>query len=183
MVDGDKLLILDLDETLFFATREPLARAADLRVGSFFVYKRPHLDDFLASCRRLFTLAVWTSGSPRYARNMVDALFSHPQELAFLWDSERCTLTYDLETGERHWVKDLKKVREKDYSLESVICVDDSPEKYARSYGNLVQIAPFLGDEADRELPHLLAYLERLRTMDNIRAVEKRRWRGEKIND
>jgi RNA polymerase II subunit A small phosphatase-like protein len=75
----DKLLILDLDETLVFATEEPLPgrRAADFRVGPYHVYKRPHLDTFLAACRSWFEMAVWTSASPLYAAQVVAAIIEN----------------------------------------------------------------------------------------------------------
>ena len=37
---NSRLLILDLDETLGFATEEKLARGEDFRLGPYFVYKR-----------------------------------------------------------------------------------------------------------------------------------------------
>ncbi|MDQ4120460.1 MAG: hypothetical protein M3209_03335 [Acidobacteriota bacterium] len=40
---GKKLLVLDLDETLIYATEEELERKADFRAGQYLVYKRPFL--------------------------------------------------------------------------------------------------------------------------------------------
>lgn len=102
-----------------------------------------------------------------------------PQPPAFVWASDRCTQVYDPELGECFWVKNLKKIKQKAYPLESVIMVDDSPEKHGRNYGNLVRVRPFVGDMADNELPLLLPYLERLREVENIRTIEKRQWRVE----
>lgn len=50
MVSPGKLLILDLDGTLIFATERPLTREADFRVGPYPVYGRPGLPDFLDQC-------------------------------------------------------------------------------------------------------------------------------------
>lgn len=58
-----------------------------------------------------------------------------------------------------------------------MLAVDDSPWKYARSYGNLVTVSEFLGDPDDDELPRLAAYLDTLREVPNVRTLEKRRWR------
>jgi len=44
------LLILDLDETLIYATETALDRPADFSVYGYHVYRRPHLDAFLATC-------------------------------------------------------------------------------------------------------------------------------------
>ena len=115
------LLILDLDETLMYATEKPLPRPADFRVGPFHVYKRPHMAEFLAACLDCFQVAVWTSSSPAYAAEVTSAFFAEPQKLAFVWASDRCTQAHDQETGELCWQKNLKKVKQKGYPLESII--------------------------------------------------------------
>jgi RNA polymerase II subunit A small phosphatase-like protein len=52
------LLILDLDETLIYATEVPLDRPADFVVYDYHVYCRPGLAEFLQACARHFELAV-----------------------------------------------------------------------------------------------------------------------------
>lgn len=177
MMPPKKLLILDLDETLLFASERPLARAADFRVGPYHVYRRPGLAAFLDYCFQWFEVAVWTSSSPLYAQEVVQAVFPDLPRLAFVWASDRCTPAYDLETGEHCARKNLKKVKARGYPLESVVVVDDSPEKWRQSYGNLVQVAPYLGAEEDTELARLASYLHVLKEQPDIRAVEKRQWR------
>ena len=66
----EKLLILDLDETLIFATDRVLAKAPDFSTSSYAVYKRPHLDVFLDFCREHFRVGVWTSAGPRHAHSI-----------------------------------------------------------------------------------------------------------------
>ena len=58
----DKLLVLDIDETLIFASDRSLSRPADF-VGPYHVYKRPHLDTFLKSCLAWFDVGIWTASS------------------------------------------------------------------------------------------------------------------------
>jgi hypothetical protein len=41
------LLILDLDETLVYATKKSVDVGHDFRVLDYYVRKRPHLDEFL----------------------------------------------------------------------------------------------------------------------------------------
>ncbi|MCA9018177.1 MAG: hypothetical protein KDA77_22835, partial [Planctomycetaceae bacterium] len=53
------LLILDIDETLLYATGRPLNRDHDFKIGSYFVYLRPFLIDFLNQARKHFQIAVW----------------------------------------------------------------------------------------------------------------------------
>ena len=71
----------------------------------------------------------------------------------------------------------LKKLKRAGYSLESVLVIDDSPEKHVRNYGNLIRVRPFVGDANDSELRHLLPFLNWIRFRDDVRQIEKRNWR------
>ena len=86
-----KLLILHLDETLIHATREPWSARCDFRAGEYYVFRRPHLDDFLAFCFERFDVAVWTSSTRDYAGIVVPEIFGEPERLRFVWSRERCT--------------------------------------------------------------------------------------------
>jgi TFIIF-interacting CTD phosphatase-like protein len=180
----NKLLILDLDETLIYSTETPLARKSDFLVYSYYVYKRPNLDNFIATCFEWFDVAVWTSSGAEYAASIVAAIFPDPHLLKFVWASDRCSIAinYNHNLIDGYYPtyysrKPLKKVKKYGYKLESIIAVDDTPRKWEKSYGNLVRIAPFEGDESDRELNYLLDYLNTLKDAENIRSIEKRGWR------
>jgi len=184
-----KLLILDLDETLVFGTREPIDREADFRVAEqYHIYKRPHLDEFLDYCWTEFQVAVWTSSSQDYAETVVEGIFDragrHP---LFLWARDRCTRRFDPEMRDSYWVKNLGKLKRKGYRLESILMIDDSPEKLQKNYGNHIRVSPYLGADADEELLLLMRYLEMIRECENFRNLEKRDWktraRGEAIGE
>ena len=174
----EKLLILDLDETLVFASEEKLGQVEDFRVDEYFVYKRPGLDKFLNVVLQHFKVAVWTSSASDYARAVIRGIFRNPERLEFVWARQRCTWRLNLEEGGGYWIKDLKKVTKMGHSLKSILVVDDSPRKLERSYGNYIRVAPFEGDAADDELGRLEGYLLTLRDVPNVRAVEKRSWRA-----
>lgn len=171
------LLILDLDETLIHASETPLEIPHDFGVDRYFVHKRPHVGTFIDFCRARFRLAVWTSSTADYAAAIVDELFGGSGELAFLWSREHCVTRMDPLSYEPVYIKDLKKVKRKGFDLDTVIALDDSPEKLQRNYGNLLRITPFFGDVSDGELLQVMPYLDRLRRIQNIRTVEKRGWR------
>jgi TFIIF-interacting CTD phosphatase-like protein len=175
---NDKLLILDLDETLIFATEEQLAHTPDFTFDEYNVYVRPFVREFIAFGRANFQLAVWTSASANYAKIIVEELFGPDPGLAFIWSRERCTWTFDPDTISHEWAKNLSKIKRMGYHLDQVIMVDDTAAKLTRNYGNLVQVKMFEGDIQDRELPLLMSYLADLKLKDNIRAVEKRGWRA-----
>ncbi len=171
------LLILDLDETLIHATTAPLRKPPDFVFDEFLIYRRPHLDRFLAFAEEHFSVAVWTSSSPDYAAEIVRNIFPAPDRLEFLWARDRCTPRWDWSVGEVDWLKPLQKVKRLGIPLEEMIAVDDSPEKYIRNYGNLVRVAPFVGDTDDDELLRLERYLLVLKGLPDVRAAEKRWWR------
>ena len=66
------LLILDLDETLVYAAEAPLGRPPDFAVGPYAVYRRPHLDPFLARAFEWFEVAVWSVGTAPYVEGVVE---------------------------------------------------------------------------------------------------------------
>ncbi len=171
-----KLLVLDLDETLVHGSEVELDRAADFRVGPYFIYKRPHVHQFIAHVLERFQVGVWTASGADYASQVIDHLFPKGA-LKFVWSSRRCTTVRDWNTGDYQTIKKLKKLKAKGYRLESIIAVDDTPAKYARSFGNLVAVREFTGDLHDDELLWLLRYLDGLAKVPNVRSIEKRHWR------
>lgn len=173
-----KLLVLDLDETLIYATEEPLPRPEDFTVGQYFVYKRPDVDEFLQYCRAHFLMAVWTSSTRLYAQEVVAKLFPADYPLQFVFARDRCVRRFNFELQDEYHVKDLKKVKAKGFDLEQMLMLDDSPEKLQRQYGNLVRIREWLGDTSDRELALVQQYLLTLKDCPNVRRVEKRFWRS-----
>jgi RNA polymerase II subunit A small phosphatase-like protein len=171
------LLVLDLDETLVHASEVELGRPADFRVHDYHVYRRPHLQAFLDHVLARFQVGVWTSSSPRYAEAVVAAVFP-PRTLRFVWASPRCSLSRDWISGHYLPRKRLAKLKRHGYRLERMLAVDDTPSKHAQNYGNLVCVREFLGeDEHDDELLRLMAYLDTLAAVGNVRRIEKRRWR------
>ena len=175
-----KLLILDVDETLIFATEEPLSRVADFTVGNKYrVYKRPFVEQFLAWCFENFDVAVWTSATDDYAAEVLANIIPQTQNnLVFVWSRERCTPSLDVESRETFWEKKLTKLRRRGYNLENVIVVDDTPQMWRNSYGNLVRVEPYLGETEDDELKKLTLYLDILKNVENVRKVEKRGWKN-----
>lgn len=171
------LVILDLDETLVHIPDYPLGRRADFSILGHAGYRRPYLDEFLDELCGRYDLAIWTAAGRDYAEAVVSTIMPWWTELAFLWSAERCTQHFDHETRNRNTIKKLRKVRGQGYDLGRVVMVDDSPEKHVRNYGNLIPVAPFLGDHSDCELPAVAAFIHSLAAHPNVRSVEKRFWR------
>ena len=172
------LLILDLDETLIFATENKLYTPEDFICGEYFVYKRPHLDDFLDSIKKYYDIAVWTSSTRAYAEMIVDNIFPQSYPLTFLWARDRCTRRLDVDYHKYYNLKNLKKVKKKGYSLNEILIVDDTPGKVSLNYGNHIRVEPFEGDLNDKDLLKLEKYLFSIKDILNVRVVEKRGWKN-----
>jgi len=179
---SDKLLVLDLDETLIHATSSPLAVPPDFQFDSYHVYRRPGLEQFLLNISQHFTLGVWSSASDEYVEEIVKTITPDAIEWFLIWGRSRCTIKRDYNLDNYYFEKKLEKVKNKGFKLEQVIIVDDSPEKARSNYGNAVYIKPFEGNREDDELRHLHDYLLTLKEVSNIRAVEKRGWRNRILN-
>jgi len=179
----DKLLVLDLDETLIHATRdaERVGREPEHELFGYAIWQRPHLEVFLETMFEWFEVGIWTASGSAYAEAVV-AWLGVGERLRFLWSRERCTRVFDPETMEVQRVKPLAKLlRARLGARERILFIDDSPHKIRRSYGNYVRVAPFEGDPADDELPALTRYLETLGPVANVRTLEKRGWRARLI--
>lgn len=173
------LVVLDLDETLVHACPygQLPNKTPDFHVGHYPVYKRPGVDYFLDQVLDEFEVAVWTSATPLYAEDMVDQLFSYRKdELHFVWASDKCTMVFDPRMMTQSPEKRLSKVKKLGFNLDRVLAVDDTPEKYAKNYGNLVKIPEYLGEDEDYHLENLMHYLRKFNEETNVRKVEKRGW-------
>lgn len=188
------LLILDLDETLIYATSKPLARPANFQVFDYHIYKRPHLDNFLKSCAQNFELAIWSSASNDYVESVVEKIIPKDIPLAFVWGRSRATLRRNMIVeadayldadyyfnSHYHYIKRLSKVKKKGYRLEQMLIVDDTPHKSQCNYGNVIYPLPYGGDLNDNELFYLAQYLKTLAHVPNVRTIEKRGWRQDYI--
>jgi carboxy-terminal domain RNA polymerase II polypeptide A small phosphatase len=183
------LLILDLDETLIHAASKKIDNNFDFQVFHYFVYKRPFLDEFIATCAEHFELAVWSSASDDYVEEIVQHIFPKDIQLAFVWARSRCTRILSPKIDEygyycnadsfdhHEYAKKLKKLKKLGYSLDKMLIVDDTPAKLTANYGNAIYPKPFMGEKNDTELMQLLPYLLSLKDSKNVRTIEKRFWR------
>ena len=191
--ENKTLLILDLDETLIHASDKELDRPADFLLDPYHVYKRPHLDAFLAAVENDFFLAAWSSASDEYVQEVCRHIFRKPEQLLFIWGNSRRTYRRNFEPEltrthrlqydrQYYYVKPLKKVKRLGFDLNRILIVDDSPYKVADNYGNAIYPNPYEGEVHDDELLLLAKYLKTLRDEPNVRRLEKRGWRERMID-
>lgn len=182
------MLILDIDETLIFASKPKLEIEEESSVFDYFVYQRPFLKDFLDSVNRDYRLAVWSSASDDYVVEVVKNTILCKYEFEFVWGRSKATYRRDFELDEMrvygshndhyHYVKSLKKVKKNGYDINRILIVDDSPHKSKLNYGNAIYPVSFVGDIDDTELLILAKYLESIKDCENFRRLEKRYWRS-----
>jgi carboxy-terminal domain RNA polymerase II polypeptide A small phosphatase len=178
-----KLLVLDLDETLIYATydsTELLDIAPDFWVGpSIRVFKRPGVHEFLDYALNNFRVSVWTAAGGDYALTVINNLFgSSESKLEFIFTSERCSWGYNTELMQRQPVKNLKKVKAIGHDLAEILHIDNTPFTFSLNYGNGIQVKDFTGHQEDTELRDLTKYLELIKDVPDVRPVDKRAWRS-----
>ncbi|MEI6946297.1 HAD family hydrolase [Paraflavisolibacter sp. H34] len=174
---SDKLIVLDLDETLIHATEHQLGVSCDFSFDNYFVYKRPLLQQFLLDLSLHFTIGVWSSADDDYVAEIVRHIKPDALDLSFVWGRSKCSLKRDLDYDTYCFEKRLDKLKKKGFRLEQILVVDDSPSKARTNFGNAIYIKEFTGDPQGRELHFLYNYLLTLKTAANVRTIEKRGWR------
>lgn len=176
------LLVLDLDETLLYATKDKLIQQEDFVAGPYYVYVRPNLDYFLSEMAEEFKLAIWSSADDTYVHELVDKIKPAAVHFEFIWGRSRTTKKRISVTDEYYYVKRLSKVKRKGFLLERTLIIDDTAEKSMLNYGNAIQIAEFTGNTNDDELLLLASYLRKLKHVENVRQIDKRYWRNQEMS-
>ena len=171
------LIIFDLDETLIHASNTALDHPPHFTYENYFVYERPLLQSFLVDIASHFQIGIWSSAGDIYVQEIVSKIWPTTIEPVIVWAQSRCSLRRDMVYDTYVYEKRLDKLKKKGFRLEQILIIDDSPEKARANYGNAIYIKEFTGDVNDCELQHLYNYLLTLKTVENVRAIEKRGWR------
>ena len=161
-----KLLVLDIDQTLVHACDRPSSKRVhdfviQLRGGQppFYVFKRRGLDEFLSHAVRLkelhgLKLAIWTAAERTYAVKILDNIWPGWQRhLLFLRHRSHCTMLPD-----GMFVKELGRIP----GEHDVLLVDDNPDTYAlntRMGFSVWKSAPYSAGSMDTELNDVLRFL------------------------
>ena len=184
-----KLLILDLDGTLIYAQDKPVPNADFVitnGIETYWVKKRPYLDEFLVAASESYNLAIW-SASPRwYVDAIVKTIISTNIKLEYIYSGERCISRYPnwfAPSESMHSaiiIKDLQKIWHAKsasgqyYSRDNTLILDDTPSTYTRNYGNAIPIEFYTGSKTDAELERVQKILQSLQNVSSVRYIEKR---------
>lgn len=155
---------MDIDETLLSSQERELDYPCSFKLGRFFVYLRPGVQQFFPSVIEDYSVGFWSSGSPDYVAPLVE-IFADILGLkpVFAWDSTRCIQRTDFVNQDTYYLKDLKKLKRAGFSLSRILIVEDEPRKVWRNYGNALYVKPFNGEKDDNELQSLRKYLHKIK--------------------
>jgi len=121
----NKLLVLDLDETLVHTSYSPILGAEyKSKKGLFYLYERPHLKDFLDRFFVEYDLAIWSASKAEYVRWIIRSTVLSDHQFVFVNSRKHCKRIFGKD-GLVEYQKDLTPY----LSLyEIVIILDDIPK-------------------------------------------------------
>jgi len=174
----NKLLVIDIDETLIFSSYNILGRIPDFTFKNYCIYTRPGVDYFLDVCLEWFEVGIWTTASEDYAMAVTDVLFKDKNKPSFIWSRQHCIKMYNRNTHQNHYVIDINKLKKRGFNIKNIIIIDDSRKKTMHLINNTLIVRKYLGEEDDNELYVLLNFLEQIGDCNDIRTVKKDNWRN-----
>ena len=164
------ILLMDLDETLVHCCNgEDEARCQyevqyknldDVPV----VLKlnvRPHLQYFLSTVSKHYSINIYTASQERYSAAVVQLIDPQQQFIEGVFHRAYCSVTVG-----GMLVKDIRSVVHAEH-LQNAFLVDNSPKSFAPQINNGIPILPFTYDTKDCELLKLAAFLEQLHVQKN----------------
>ncbi|KAM3295477.1 hypothetical protein ACQJBY_038018 [Aegilops geniculata] len=155
-----KTLFLDLDETLIHSQTDPAPARYDFTVRpvicgkavTFYICKRPGVDDFLRAAAEAFEVVIFTAGLEQYASLVLDRLDPTGALIAHRLYRSACR-----DDGDGRLVKDLSATGR---APDCAIIVDDNPNAYSLQPENALPVAPFIDDANDQELEKVMRFLD-----------------------
>ncbi len=175
-MDDQKLMILDLDETLIHSPLAKLDRLEDFHFEDYYTYIRPYLSDFLKQCSRIYTIAIWSSAGEDYVRAIVNRIVPSFVKLKFVWARPNYMTAEVLKWGNS---KNLKRLIANGLNPLQVLIIDDNPDDSVIEFGNVLQIKPYRGEDDDCELLLLSKYLQKIQEINDIHKIAYPLWRNE----
>jgi len=175
MRPGKKLLVLDIDYTLF-EHRSTAETGAELM--------RPFLHEFLTSAYKNYDIVIWSATSMKWIEEKMKLLgvSKHSDyKIAFYLDS-LAMITIETQKYGVIEVKPLGVVWGKysHYTPSNTIMFDDLRRNFLMNPQNGLKIRPFRqahqNRDTDRELVRLTSYLEDIAALEDISSLNHGKW-------
>eukprot|EP00703_Trepomonas_sp_PC1_P002475 JAP94131.1 Nuclear LIM interactor-interacting factor [Trepomonas sp. PC1] len=164
------LLCLDLDETLI-ASQPRSTTTANFQIQvtvannehTYYVTKRPHLDEFLLSLAEVFELAIFTYSIKPYADKILKIIDPHGL-IKYRFYREHCV---KQQINEQQFVitKDLTRVG---VCLDKILLVDNAKRAGEWQPNNFILVEDFFGNQEDDVLKKLEPRVKALGTVPSI---------------
>lgn len=173
--EGKKLLVLDIDYTLF-DHRSVAETGQELM--------RPFLHEFLSSAYEDYDIVIWSATSMKWIQEKMKVLGCdrHPgYKLAFYLDSRAMISIHSPRYGVVE-VKPLGVIWKKfpQYTKETTIMFDDLRRNFLMNPSNGLKIRPFRSAHTsratDRELIKLSAYLKIISVLPSFEELNHKNW-------
>eukprot|EP00830_Metopus_es_P012486 TRINITY_DN2775_c0_g1_i1.p1 TRINITY_DN2775_c0_g1~~TRINITY_DN2775_c0_g1_i1.p1 ORF type:complete len:280 (-),score=42.18 TRINITY_DN2775_c0_g1_i1:50-889(-) len=164
-------LILDLDETLVFASPKPVpGYDCDITIKkrnvSFTIYLsiRPFAIQFLEFAAKYFEVIVFTASEKAYADQAIDILDPHKKLIKYRLFRSSC-----LE-AKNAFVKDISSLGR---DLSKTIIVDNAIHSFAYNLENAILIKSYEGGDSDVSLLCLMSLLQYIKDTTDVREALK----------
>lgn len=170
MDTNKKVLILDMDETLIHSSNFPphpkvsyfVLSDKNMPESSFFVYKRPGLDNFLKFVQENFEVFIFTYGQKEYADPIIDKIFPS-------LDKDHRLYRDLCETSSGLVKKNLEMFKT---SEKNIILVDDNEAEINFNPSNTIKIKRWKGIPDDTELIDWLPkVLRKCKDSEDVREI------------
>jgi Dullard-like phosphatase family protein len=167
-----KTLLLDLDNTLIYASKE-IPDIMDYTSVTFeyggeylvrYVIKRPGVSKFLKKLSKQFNLCVYTSADETYARKIIEAT-NISKYIYTLYDRSHCEKINKNGFSKNIWSLGFEKTQ--------AILIDDLTAQAKHQPENCILVKPFAGEVSDKELYALYPFLQKLITVEDVRFAAK----------
>ena len=126
-----------------------------------YVLIRPFVKEFLQLVSQLYEIVVFTSGKAHYARSVLRIIDPMNVFVSRVFSREHCIQRRGV------FYKDFRII--KDRSIKDLVLLDNSLLSAAFQFDNFLPCAPFYGQEADKELLFICAFLFAIYDGDDVR--------------
>ena len=177
----NKILVLDLDETLIHSFLEPIENPDIIlnvniyddinnkEYNTVYVRKRPGLDVFINQLNQYYKIYVFSSSPKDYVFNIIKHI-DKKKVISKFFSKNDCLTVPD---GEQYhiYIKDLTIIGK---DLSNIILLDDNITSFSLQEENGIPIKSWYGDTNDIELYKLIPLLQKLSFFNDVRTEIKK---------